>query len=455
MTADVATGNLNQTFSSIARGLGSPALVTLPLPAAPLRRVRAMSPAELLRNAAVAWRPADSDEVLLGFGREVSVHGRRESTIADAAAAARPWMAMDRISEVPPALQPSFFGGARFGGDHRDPSWDAFGGWDFTIPRVLLSVAADGDIAGSVTLAVEPGETVATIEQRLALPLSSARAGVPHGPAAAAAGNDDAAWCNSVAEALREIAARKYEKVVLARPVRVEAGAAIDEGRVLARLAAAYRSCYVFKATAGGSAWLGASPELLCRVSGGVVETVALAGSAPRGKTPEEDAALARSLLADAKERHEHALVVLALKEGLTPFCGGVDAPAEPDVFRVRNIQHLRTPISGRLHHHAGIIDVVAALHPSPAVGGWPRAAARDAIERLEGMDRGWYAGPVGRLGLDGDGEFAVALRSALVQGNSATLYAGAGIVEGSDPGRELAETRTKLQPLLEAIGES
>jgi len=143
---------------------------------------------------------------------------------------------------------------------------------------------------------------------------------------------------------------------------------------------------------------------------------------------------------------------VQALREGLTPFCEELSIPEEPELMRMANIQHLRTPITGRLRCHPNVLSVVAALHPSPAVGGWPRAEALQAIERLEGIDRGWYAGPIGRIGLNGDGEFAVGLRSALIRGEVAQLYAGAGIVHGSDPGREYAETETKLRPLREAI---
>jgi isochorismate synthase len=331
-----------------------------------------------------------------------------------------------------------------------DPAWDPFGGWAFVLPRLLLAITGE-TVEGSVTLSLEPGMSQAVIDQRLAgdpPETPPAHIAPPSWPTESP-GPD---WCAAVSSAIDEIAEGRYQKVVLARTADVQRDDDIDEGMVLDRLAARYGGCYVFKIAQSGSAWLGATPELLCRVRGGTVSTVALAGSVPRGSDPESDDALAARLLSDAKERREHAFVVQALREGLAPFCSELDIPAEPEILRVANIQHLRTPINGRLHHSEDVLTVVAALHPSPAVGGSPRAEAVAAIDRLEGMDRGWYAGPIGRLGLDGDGEFAVGLRSGLIRGSTARFYAGAGIVQGSNPAREYAETETKFRPLREAV---
>jgi salicylate biosynthesis isochorismate synthase len=316
-------------------------------------------------------------------------------------------------------------------------------------------VAWSGEaVEASVTLRLEPGATFREIGAQLA------RTSREPGPAPVehptwpmeSAGRD---WCATVAAAIEEIEAGRYQKVVLARPADVQRDDEIDSGLVLERLANRYERCFLFKLAAGASAWLGATPELLCKVRGGSVSTVALAGSIPRGGDSAADDALAARLLADAKERHEHALVVHALREGLAPFCSELDVPREPEILRVANIQHLRTPITGRLLHGEDVMTVVAALHPSPAVGGWPRDEAVAAIDRLEGMDRGWYAGPIGRVGLDGDGEFAVGLRSGLIRGSAARFYAGAGIVHGSDPEREFAETETKFRPLREAVDDA
>lgn len=449
---DSVRAQLAGTFASIAAGLATPSLVTLPVPHGAFQGSEAPDRTRLLRAATVIWRPAGSETVLAGFGREMRLHGPRDSSLHEAARILREATALPRLDTAGGRARPAFFGGARFvaGGSVRDPAWDPFGGWAFVLPRLLLAITGE-TVEGSVTLRLQPRMSRAAIEEKLASDPPEAPPAhiVPPSWPTESPGPD---WCAVVSSAIDEIAEGRYQKVVLARTADVQRDEDIDEGIVLDRLAARYGGCYVFKIAQAGSAWLGATPELLCRVRGGRVSTVALAGSVPRGGDPESDDALAARLLSDAKERREHAFVVQALREGLAPFCSELDIPVEPEILRVANIQHLRTPIEGRLHHTEDVLTVVAALHPSPAVGGSPRAEAVAAIDRLEGIDRGWYAGPIGRLGLDGDGEFAVGLRSGLIRGSTARFYAGAGIVQGSDPQREYAETETKFRPLREAV---
>ncbi len=190
------------------------------------------------------------------------------------------------------------------------------------------------------------------------------------------------------------------------------------------------------------------------RLEGRVAYLAAIAGSIARGTTPGADGALARALLASAKDRHEHELVVRAIRDSIAPLCDRLDVPEAPQVLALANVQHLLTPITAHLAARCRLLDLVDRLHPTPAVAGHPRAAALHELRERERIERGWYAGPVGWMNLDGDGELAVAIRSALLSGNQATLYAGAGIVAGSDPEAELAETRLKLQPLLSALME-
>lgn len=438
-------------FASIARSLSSPSYVSLPIGRELCKYLETFGAECLLQGAAIAWRPPGQSAMLAGFGRESTFQGPRDSTIAEAAEALRQPLATPRAGEAPGMAQPAFFGGARFAtGGRRDRAWDAFGGWGFVLPRLLLSLD-NGSVEGSVTLLLAPGAGEADIAARLAEPLlepSHRRSDK------APCGTPRAHYCGAVSNALEEIRERRYDKVVLARMVAIAADGGIENGRVLSRLMERYAGCYVFKMAAGDAAWVGATPELLCQAKDGVFSTAALAGSAPRGETPEDDDAIAARLLSDAKEQHEHAVVVRALREGLAPFCEELSALSTPEVLRTATIQHLRTPIEGRLREGANLLGVLGTLHPSPAVGGAPRPVALDAIQRLEGMDRGWYAGPIGRLGFDGDGEFAVALRSGLIHGGVAQLYAGAGIVCGSDPDREFEETNIKLRPLLEAIHE-
>ncbi len=175
-----------------------------------------------------------------------------------------------------------------------------------------------------------------------------------------------------------------------------------------------------------------------------------LAGSAPRGATADEDRRLGDGLLASEKDRLEHAIVVDDAVARLEPLSTGISRPAHPIVDRLPTVQHLATPITGTTS--ARILELVGAVHPTAAVGGSPRAEALGFIDKQEGIDRGWYAGGIGWIDPDGDGDLAVALRCALVRGGHATVYAGNGIVAGSDPDRELAETRLKLRPMLELL---
>jgi isochorismate synthase len=251
---------------------------------------------------------------------------------------------------------------------------------------------------------------------------------------------------------LAEIERGGLEKVVAARALQVRAEHAFDAAAILRHLGRAYPSCIRFcVATAEGS-FLGATPEPLIRRVGSAVSTAAIAGSAPRGRSPETDRSLRAALLGSAKEAHEHEVVVRWVRSALAPLCEELEIAPAPQVLELANVRHLATEIRGRLRGAPPLLELVERLHPTPAVAGFPLAAALPEIGRREALDRGWYAGPIGWFDAAGDGEFAVAIRSALVTGNEALLYAGAGVVAGSDPERELAETNLKLAPLLSAL---
>ena len=181
----------------------------------------------------------------------------------------------------------------------------------------------------------------------------------------------------------------------------------------------------------------------------GRVRALSLAGTSARGESIDEDDELGGALIASAKERSEHDLVVRATREALSSLCRDLSVPDSPRLLRMAGIQHLQTPIEGSAAPGVDLLDALLAMHPTPAVGGSPREPALEAIARLEGMDRGWYAGPIGWMDMNGEGAFAVALRSALLRDREALLYAGAGIVAGSDPDRELAEAELKLSRCL------
>lgn len=257
------------------------------------------------------------------------------------------------------------------------------------------------------------------------------------------------AWCDMVARVRDRIRAGDARKVVLAREVLVDADAPLSRRAILDRLRAAFPGCMLFSV----DGFLGASPELLVARSGDLVRAHPLAGTAPRSADPTTDARLAAGLLASTKDREEHRITIDMVHDTLLPYCSYLDEEAEPSIVAVANVQHLGTTVEGRLSSPpASVLELLAALHPTPAVGGDPRDRALELLTAEEGFDRGRYAGPVGWVDAAGNGEWAVGIRSAEVSGTSARLFAGVGVVADSDPAAELAETRAKLQAMLSAL---
>jgi isochorismate synthase len=273
-----------------------------------------------------------------------------------------------------------------------------------------------------------------------------------------------------VAEAVAAIRDADLEKVVLARSLEVQHPGRFDVPGFLHRLREIYSHCTTLALGDGDDTLVAATPELVVSLCDDRVRVCALAGTERRGRTPEEDDALGRALQEDKKNRAEHAAVVRALRTILDAVCDDVQAPDSPALMRIEGILHLTTPMQGRLSRTASgtpdVLDLIERIHPSPAVAGVPREASMDWIDRREGLDRGWYAGPVGFVDSKGGGEFWLALRSGLVRNAGressrratpwarARLFAGAGIVAGSQPELELRETRIKLRALLAPLTE-
>jgi len=264
---------------------------------------------------------------------------------------------------------------------------------------------------------------------------------------------DPASWCAAVATAVRRITAGDLAKVVLARDLLVSADAPLDPRWLLRRLAARFPDCWTFAV----DGLLGATPELLLRKTGRELSARVLAGTAPRGAGAEDDR-LAVELLGSVKDRAEHDLAVESLVRALDPYCTRLSAPAEPSLLTLANVRHLASDVSGVQRRsgargRADLLELVGAVHPTAAVCGTPTEDAARLIAELEGMDRGRYAGPVGWLDARGNGEFGLALRCAELTGTSgARLFAGCGIVAGSDPVAELAETQSKFAAFQAAL---
>ncbi len=252
----------------------------------------------------------------------------------------------------------------------------------------------------------------------------------------------------SVQSAIDAISNSAAEKVVLARDLTGVVASGFDLRPVLAKLAQTYPSCWVYSV----DGTFGASPELLVRVSHGQVSARVLAGTAGRGTDPAVDQAIAAALAGSSKNVAEHAFAVDSLVQALEPFCDHVDADPQPFSLALPNVWHLASDVHGVLKQDSSVLDLASALHPTAAVAGTPRKNAQELISQLEPFDRGRYAGPVGWIGADGDGEWAIALRGGQFDGSTITAYAGCGIVAESEPAAELAETDLKFQPILGAL---
>jgi salicylate biosynthesis isochorismate synthase/menaquinone-specific isochorismate synthase len=338
------------------------------------------------------------------------------------------------------------------------PHWSAFRPASLVVPEVAIARQGD-DVRITVAAFVSPDDTpedlVAGIERRLAelhappLPLLDPH---PTGRYQVAGAMAPEHYESAVARAVERIRAGQLSKIVLAREVDVHAPVDHDVGAVFGVLREAFGACFVFCAGRGDSAFIAASPELLIRREGMRASTLALAGSARRSADPAVDDYLGEQLLHSAKDRSEHAIVSARIERALLPHSVWVTLPDEPVVVTIANIQHLATPVRAQLRNPVSVVELAGLLHPTPAVGGEPHAVAARMIPALEGIDRGWYAGPVGWTDANEDGEFCVALRCALIEGRLARCYAGVGVVGGSDPAEELAETEVKLAALLPVL---
>ncbi len=317
------------------------------------------------------------------------------------------------------------------------------------VPRVVVGRSADGQRWLTVTGDADPSaqDALGEVEAVLDRP-------VPFGPEPSSFRLDATLapeiWRDEVVGFARDrILAGDLDKAVLARELRLRTDHPIDPAVVLDLLRGTFPSAILFSV----DGFIGASPELLVAREGDVVRAHPLAGTAPRASDPATDASNASALLGSTKDRWEHRITIDWLLDTLLPFCSYVDAEPEPTIVTLANVHHLGTLVEGRLSSPASsVLELVAALHPTPAVGGQPQQVALDLIEGLERADRGRYAGPCGWLDGAGNGAFAVGLRSAEIVGTEARIFAGVGVVDDSDPAAELAETRSKFQAMLGAL---
>jgi isochorismate synthase len=453
---------LLRTASERSRRLGRPVLASLSEPLPWTDPVTVFDNAAGLTRDRLLWSQPASGYFLIGAGAAEVIASGGPHRFSDTAAA---WDRLCSSALIEAATGaavsgPVIMGGFSFADSNPEGgAWQGYPGGRMVLPRVCLS----GTPAGScltLNAVLRPGVSaeqeaaeIMRVRSALTAPAASPNGHTPLGKPSISELRPAADWRAEVAAATQAVRRGELRKVVLARAVRLDSGHPFDLVAAIRRLAAGYPTCITFAVAHGERCFLGATPERLLRAVNGEVQTTCLAGSYPRGTCSDSDRRLAAELLADAKERSEHDLVRSALADALGAFCDRLEMPQTPAVLKLANVQHLCTPISGRITAGRSLLRIVERLHPTPSVGGEPRAAALGFIREREQLDRGWYAGAVGWVDHRGDGEFAVAIRAALVHGSQATLFAGCGIVADSDPEREFAESCIKLTPMLTALG--
>lgn len=415
------------------------------------------------------WSQPERGFELAALGAAAKVIGRgpdRFSEVAARASALLEGAAIDYFADgLPAGVGPIWVGGFAFA--HQGgaaPHWSSFEPASLTLPELSLVRGPKGSfltfnvrVPKGAGPDADPAAVVAAAEARLTslrqrpLPMLD-----PHPtsrPSIRGVHPPDH-FEAAVAEAVKRMDGGPIRKLVLAREIVVEAGQAHDPAALFGALREGFPACFIFCRGTREGAFLGASPELLVRRSGASAATVALAGSARRSSDPALDDHLGERLLRSDKDRREHQIVVDRIVRALKPLSVWVESAPEPGLIKVANIQHLATPIMAQLTDAYSAVELAGRLHPTPAVGAEPWIDGAPVIAELEAIDRGWYAGPVGWMDAAADGEFCVALRSALIRDRDAHLYAGVGLVPGSDPAAELAETETKLGALLPLLAD-
>lgn len=415
-------------------------------------------------EAALWLRPSEGFS-LVGVGRAWAIEPEGPGRFTEAATEwTRVLQGTALGSDLPRGVGPVLLGGLGFSG--RSPAdddvWAPFGAASLVLPEWILAQTAGDGGTWITTTTPDAGEgpSVRRRERLLARAreLDHARSvpitAPPDAPLGVVAEQpDEGLWHRTVGLFAGAVGRGRIDKVVLARRVVLSAPAELDIERALRLLAEGAPESATFAFRRGGRTFLGATPERLIRTEGRAFRTAAIAGSVGRGRDAAADAELAAQLLASEKEREEHAVVVSVIRERLSPLSDDLRFEPEPRVLPLRTVQHLITEIDGTARERAGLLSLAERLHPTPAVGGEPRDIALGLVDEHEGFDRGWYAGPIGWLGADGDGELMVALRSGVVDRDQVTLFAGCGIVADSDPTREWEESRMKLRALASALG--
>lgn len=415
--------------------------------------------AKLIADERMFWSSTEDAFFLVGAGEVSCLHGNsdRFSSIE------KKWKEMltNALTINPyqkPGTGPIAFGGFSFDPNKEKTSlWLDFKDSQFRVPAFLLTVV-EGCSYLTINVVVQaedhPKQLTFNIQEKINLLLESSTSTLPEASRINSETEiNPSGWKQLVKKATDTIREDEADKIVLARELKVTFDKVVDPSPVLDKLLKTQTNSFIFAFESGQSCFLGATPERLVRVQEQQLLSTCLAGTARRGETEKEDKQISKSLMEDIKNRQEHQFVVQMIKDAVSVCCEDIYVPEEPSIYALKNLQHLYTPVQARLKKEFSIIDVIGRLHPTPALGGLPRQKSLAFIRENEQLDRGWYGAPIGWVDAYDNGEFAVAIRSALLKGKEGSLFAGCGVVRDSDPEAEYQETTIKFTPMLSVLG--
>ncbi|QPC47320.1 isochorismate synthase [Mangrovibacillus cuniculi] len=414
---------------------------------------------ELFLGKRFYWKNADNTKVMVGQGLAHTFQSSEPNALFSIE---KEWKRLTKqvvMNDNLPEFGPTLFGGISF--DEKvepDSNWSPFSNGLFYVPQFMLSIIEDEKVFLTINLYVQGFENIDQILSKLTAQENQLLSCEEHVKNESFSTTfeevNPSNWYAQVEEVVDRIQKGEAEKVVLARPVRADFSSAIETATVIERLTEQQTNSYIFVLEALEQCFIGATPERLIVKNREEVKSTCLAGSISRGKTDKEDAHLGNLLLNDEKNRKEHEYVVKRIQNAFVSLCDDVYVPNYPTLLKMKDIQHLYTPVIGRVALNQSILSFVQLLHPTPALGGEPVEEALSIIRQVETWDRGFYGAPIGFVDMHGDGEFAVAIRSALItdRGKRSYLFAGCGIVDSSNPQAEWEETELKLRPMKRAF---
>ncbi|MEH6995316.1 isochorismate synthase [Neobacillus drentensis] len=406
------------------------------------------------------WKDPSADVVLIGLG--ISKQIQSDQATDRFFHVEEEWKGFLKDSLIFNPYKENGLGPVMFGGFSFDPHkpkttlWSKYADSLFHIPKFMLTIVEGQTFLTTNIICTQNDDNTLfekVINERVQLLNSPKEIEIKRAKLLETKEIFPQEWKQSVDDVVEDLKTGSLKKVVLARELRLFFDQRVKAEVILKNLYNQQRDSFIFVFESNGDCFIGATPERLVKKQGNDVFSTCLAGSIKRGKTDEEDRMLGQTLLNDKKNLIEHGYVVEMIKEALEESCDEIILPDKPQLMKIRDIQHLYTPVIGKCQKDASLLLLVERLHPTPALGGLPKEEAIEKIREVEELDRGFYAAPLGWCDYRGNGEFSVSIRSGLIQDKEASLFAGCGVVANSDSESEYLETSLKFRPMLRALG--